>query len=171
MKINIYIVVAVAVLVCFLLGGYYYGKEQYKNGYNAGYTHALESMSVPIEVVQKPDTATVQTGVVTTVEATVKPKPTPTTPDVVITTEAPKVSASVNGKEYTFDAKSEYLQAGAKTSASISVKIPERRWTIGLGTDGRKASYMLKAPIKGAVGLWIAGSGREKIMGGVSVSF
>lgn len=169
MRNNIYIVVAVAVLLCFLLGGYYYGKDEYKKGYNAGYTYALESMSVP--VVQKPDTATVQTGVVTTVEATVKPKPTPTTPDVVITTEAPKVSASVNGKEYTFDAKSEYLQAGAKTSASISVKIPERRWTIGLGTDGRRASYMLKAPINGAVGLWIAGSGRDKIMGGLSVSF
>lgn len=168
-KIQIAVVVVLIVVDCFI--GYKYGEKQYTAGYNAGYTNALESVSIPIEV--KQDTVQVGTTIATTTETYVKPKKDASEPSVVIKTEEPKIVATVNGKKYDFEPKSEYLGTTVKTTGVINVRIPERRWTAGIGYGkDKKVHYMLKAPIgKSAVGLWISGSGKSNFAGGLSVSF
>lgn len=169
---NKYILITVIVLIAALVGGYRYGSYQRDLGYKAGWTAAIESTAPVPAVPAVPDTVQTQAAVVTQTDTVVRPKTASDTASVVIKTEAPKVAATVNGKPYTFDAQTEVLQTGVKTFGTVNIRIPERRWTIGLGTDGRRAAYMVKAPIgKSAVGLWVAGSGRDKIMGGLSVSF
>lgn len=169
---NKHILITIIVLTAVLIGGYRYGVRQYDLGYKEGWTAAIESTVVAPATPEVPDTVQTQAAVVTQTETIVRPKTANDTASVVVTTEKPVVAATVNGKPYTFDAKTEVLQTGVKTYGTVNIRIPERRWTIGLGTDGRRAAYMLKAPIgKSAVGLWVAGSGREKIMGGLSVSF
>ena len=165
-------IIAVVVLLCFLIGGYYYGENQYKKGYDAGYTACAESMSVPI-VVQKPDTVQASVGVATTTTTTVRPKTKEDTASVVVKTEAPKVVATVNGKKYDFKPQSEVLDTTVKTTGVINIRVPERRWVVGVGySKDKSVGYMLKAPIgKSAVGVWVAGSGKKNVMGGLSVSF
>lgn len=165
------IAVAVAIILLGIYGGYRYGENQYKNGYNNGYTYALESMSIPIE--KKQDTVQVGTTVSTSTSTYVKPKENPSQPSVVVKTEEPKIVAAVNGKEYKFEPKSEYLGTTVKTTGVINVRIPERRWVAGIGYgNDKKVHYMLKAPIgKSAIGAWISGSGRKNFAGGLSISF
>jgi len=169
---NKHILITIIVLTAVLIGGYRYGVRQYDLGYREGWTAAIESTAAVPAVPERPDTVQAQAAVVTHTETIVRPKTASDTASVVIKTEAPKVAATVNGKPYTFDAQTEVLQTGVKTFGTVNIKIPERRWVVGLGTDGRRAAYMVKAPIgKSAVGLWVAGSGRDKVMGGLSVSF
>lgn len=92
--------------------------------------------------------------------------------DVQVTTPPPTVTLEINGKKQEIQQKQETADMQIKTEASVKLKIPERRWSVGLGTDGHKATYFIKAPIKGAVGAWVAGGGRDnRVMGGISVSF
>ena len=169
---NKYILIGIIVLVVALVGGYQYGSYQRDLGYKAGWTAAIKSTASVPAVPERPDTVQAQTAVVTQTETVVRPKTASDKASVVITTEKPVVTATVNGKTYDFKPQTEVLQTGVKTYGTVNIRIPERRWVVGLGTDGRRAAYMLKAPIgKSAVGLWVAGSGREKVMGGLSVSF
>ena len=168
---NARILICIIVLVA-ALGGYRYGVRQYDLGYKAGWTAAVEATASVPAVPEQHDTVQAQAAVVTQTETVVRPKTTSDTASVVVKTEAPKVAATVNGKQYTFDAKTEVLQTGVKTYGTVNIRVPERRWVVGLGTDGKRAAYMVKAPIgKSAVGLWVAGSGRDKVMGGLSISF
>ena len=157
------IISIVSIIVAYTTGK----KDGYKDGYKVGYADGIK-----IET-EKPKSDTVQTvaKVETTTTTTIRPKTTADKADVIITTAPPIVKASVNGKKYEFKPQSEVLQTGVATTATLNIKVPERRWTIGLGTDGHKPAYMLKAPVKDAIGIWVAGSGRSKIMGGLSVSF
>lgn len=170
------ICIAVAIVAVVLLGLYCYKRAYdsgYKVGYDAGYTACAESMSVPIQVI-KPDTVQASVGVATTTTTTVRPKTKEDTASVVVKTEAPKVTAVVNGKKYDFTPQNQVLETGVSTSASLSIRIPERRWTAGIGYGkDKKVSYMLKAPIgkSSALGVWVAGSGKSNFMGGLSVSF
>jgi len=180
---NTKVLCSITAIVAVILIGLYGYKHAYdkgyekgnKDGYECGYAAALDIVPAP-----KPDTVQAGVAVVTKTETTVRPKTQAeianNAPSVVVTTEAPKVTASVNGKKYDFEPKTEVLQTGVKTTATISVKVPERRWKIGLGIDNDKEpAYMLTGPIKGAVGFWVAGSGihsgKHKVMGGVSISF
>jgi hypothetical protein len=165
-------IIAVVVLLCLLLCGYYYGENQYKKGYDAGYTACAESMSVPI-IVEKPDTVQASTAVATTTQTVVRPKQSTDKASVVVKTEKPTIVATVNGKKYDFKPQSEVLDTTVKTTGVINVRIPERRWVVGVGySKDKSVGYMLKAPIgKSAVGLWVAGSGKKNVMGGLSVSF
>lgn len=174
---KIWAVVIAALL--FILAFYCTYKKGYNSGYDKGFV-AGEAKAVAAYCQAKAnasdnqkesDKVAIGSSVITHTEVAIKPKQKQEDADVKIETKPPKVSVLVNDKKYDFNAKSEYLQAGVQTTAAVAIKIPERRWTVGLGTDGKKAAYMLKAPIKGAVGVWVAGSGKDKIMGGLSVSF
>ncbi len=134
----------------------------YAEGYSLGYKDANKLKPEP-----KPDTVTANTVTETKV---IYQKVPYTGADVQLTTEPPKVTVKVNGKETAVQQHTETADLAVKTETAISVKVPERRWTFGIGTDGKKPMYMLKAPIKGAVGAWVAG-GSHKVMGGVSISF
>lgn len=167
-KIEIFLIVlAIVGTIC----GYFVGKNTgYKNGYDIGYAHALES----ITQVEKPKQDTVQTAVAikTETETHVKPKTSEKQADVVVNTAPPVIHASVNGKKYDFKPKSEYLDTTVKTTGVINVKVPERKYTFGIGYGkDRKVSYMLKVPVKNAIGVWVAGSNKNNVMGGVSISF
>jgi len=169
---NKYVLITIVVLIAVLIGGYRYGVRQYDLGYREGWTAAIESTAYAPAVPERPDTVQTQAAVVTQTETVVRPKTANDKASVVITTEKPVVTATVNGKAYDFKPQTEVLQTGVKTYGTVNIRIPERRWVVGLGTDGKRAAYMVKAPIgKSAVGLWVAGSGRKKIMGGLSVSF
>lgn len=167
-KKNITIIIIVIVIS---IAMFYLGKNNgYKTGYDTGYAAALESIT-PIE---KPKSDTVQTAVAikTETETTVKPKTKQDKADVVVNTTPPVIHASVNGKKYDFKPQSEYLNTEVKTTGVINVKVPERKYTFGIGYGkDRKVSYMLKVPVKDAVGIWVAGSGKKNVMGGLSVSF
>ena len=161
----------IALAVVGIITGYYIGKQDgYKDGYKVGYAKALETVA-PIE---KPKADTVQTvaKVETKTTTTVRPKTTKDDAAVVINTTPPVVTASVNGHKYDFKPQSEVLQTGVATTATINVRIPERAWTAGIGySKDKKPAYLLKAPIKGAVGAWVAGTGKKNFMGGLSISF
>lgn len=167
-----YIVIVIVVALCILGSGYYYGTRQYKAGYDKGYVAGVESVH---NVPDKKEADTVQTVATVQTEAktVVRPKTQPTEPSVAVKVEKPTITATVNGKKYDFKPQSEVLDTTVKTTGVISVRVPERRWVAGIGYGkDKKVSYMLKAPIgKSAVGVWIAGSGKSNVMGGLSVSF
>lgn len=155
--------------------GYQCGKSDgYDIGYKKGYGEAIAVVTP--KPVNKPDVVSAGVAVQTTTTTTVRPKTqqeiVSNAPAVQINTKPPTVVASVNGNKYEFKPQSEILQTGVQTTAAINVKIPERRWSIGLGVSkNKKPAYMLKAPIKGAVGAWIAGQDKHNVMGGISISF
>lgn len=177
MKRYLYIALAVllAALACYGCFRYGHGKgyadgnrDGYNAGYNAGYHAGYEDRN-RLAVQSIPDTVTAATKTETKV---IYQKIPYTGNDVQIRTEPPKVRVEINGKAQEIVAQAETADLAVKTEASLKMQIPERRWTIGIGTDGHKATYMLKAPLKGAVGIWAAGGGRNnRICGGVSVSF
>lgn len=164
-KLALILTAIIAVITAYNTGK----NDGYKLGYKKGYGEAIEAMAPA----PKPKADTVQTTAVikTETQTTVRPKTKADKADVVIKTAPPTVTASVNGKKYEFKPQSEILETGIKTTATLNIKVPERRWTVGIGTDGHKPSYMIKAPIRNAVGIWMAGTGKDKIMGGVSISF
>lgn len=155
--------------------GYQCGKSDgYDIGYKKGYGEAIAVVTP--KPVQKTDTVSTGVAVQTTTTTSVRPKTQQeikeNAPAVQINTKPPTVVASVNGNKYEFKPQTEILQTGVQTTAAINVKIPERRWSIGLGVGkNKKPAYMLKAPIKGAVGAWIAGQDKHNVMGGISISF
>lgn len=90
--------------------------------------------------------------------------------DVKVTTPPPKVTVEVNGKKQDIVQHQETADLAVKTETAVKIKIPERKWKIGIGTDGKKPAFMVSAPVKNAVGVWVAGN-RQKVMGGISISF
>lgn len=166
------IIIMVSICFCCLLCGYVHGKERYENGYKAGYNVAYGKgySDGYADKGKLTDNSTVKTETKIVYE-----KIPYNGNDVQITTPPPTVKVSVNGKQQEVKQKTETADLQVKTDTEVKIKIPERKWKIGLGTDGKKMSYMLSTPapfVKNeAVGLWIAGTGREKIMGGVSISF
>lgn len=160
--------------LCALLAGLYIGyrfgvkrglEDGYNNGYNAGYSAGYSAGYADKGAIQESSAVKTETKI----EYIKIPY---NGNDVQVTTPPPKVTVSVNGKKQEVNQKTETADLQVKTETDVKLKIPERRWSIGIGTDGHKATYMLKAPIKGAVGAWVAGGGRDnRIMGGVSVSF
>ena len=168
--------VAVVLVVLGVVGYLLYGRG-YQSGYIAGHKDgeaaAVAAYCQAADKPSKPDTVTVQSGVATTAQVAVRPRTDKEkeSPAVQVTTEPPTVAVAVNGQKYDFKPQTEILTTGIKTTAAINVKVPERKWSVGIGTDGKKPAFMLKAPIKGAVGAWVAGSTKNKIMGGITVSF
>ena len=168
-----FIIFAVLGVILIALTCFFIGKDiGYKAGYDAGYTACAESMSVPIKV-EMPDTVQASTAVSTTTHTVVRPKTSADTASVEVKTEAPKITATVNGKKYDFNSQTQVLGTTTTTTGVINVRIPERRWVVGVGySKDKSVGYMLKAPIgKSAVGVWVAGSGKKNVMGGLSVSF
>lgn len=165
MNKTVFILIGIA--VCMLLGGYFYGKDCYKSGYKAGY-NAAYSKGYSDGYADKgklTDNSTVKT------ETKIVYQKIPYNGnDVQITTPPPTVTVSVNGKKQEVKQKTETADLSVKTETAVKIKVPERRWVFGIGTDGKKPMYMLKAPVSGAVGAWVAG-GSHKFMGGVSISF
>lgn len=173
---NKYVLITIIVLVAVLAGGYQYGvqrydmgyKEAYDLAYSKGYSDGYHDRNKLAEQ-QAKDAVTANTKTETKI---IYKKIPYTGTDVQVRTEKPVVTVEVNGKKQEVVQHSETADLAVKTETAVKVKIPERRWTFGIGTDGHKATYMLKVPVSGAVGAWVAGGGRDRrIMGGVSVSF
>ena len=167
----IFYIVTIALL---LAGGYFLIKEKcedsYKAGYDAGYSAGYSAGYADrnkLAEKQIADAVTANTKTETKIVYQTVPY---TGTDVNVTTEKPKVSVTVNGKKQEIEQHSETADLAVKTESYVAIKVPERKWTFGLGTDGHKAVYMLKAPVKNAVGVWVAGN-KEKVAGGVSISF
>ena len=139
--------------------------DGYEKGYDAGYSAGYAEANRLAEEKPKADAVTTQTKTETKI---VYQKVPYTGTDVQIRTEEPKVTVKVNGKETSVKQKTETADLAVKTETAISVKVPERRWSVGIGTDGHKAVYMLKVPIRGAVGAWASGN---RDMGGLTISF
>ena len=170
MKDKMSLIVSGIIICIILLCGYFYCEKKYdegydfghKDGYAKGYSDGYSDRN------KLADNSTVKTE--TKIEYVKIPY---NGNDVQIKTEPPKVTVEVNGKKQEIKQKQETADLAVKTESSLSIRIPERKWTFGVGTDGHGVSYMLKAPVKDAVGVWIAGTGGrdKKIMGGVSISF
>ena len=163
----------VAVLV--IIGGLYFTynkgydkgyKEAYDTAYSKGYSDGYKDRNKLAEQ-QIADSVTANTKTETKI---VYQKIPYNGNDVQVHTEKPVVTVEVNGKKQEVTQHSETADLAVKTETAVKIKVPERRWTFGIGTDGKKPMYMLKAPISGAVGAWVAG-GSHKFMGGVSISF
>ena len=162
---------AIGAIICLLiLGCYFYSEERYSAGYDIGYKDGYSKgySDGYADRNKLADNSTVKTE--TKIEYVKIPY---NGTDVQIKTEPPKVTVEVNGKKQEIKQKQETADLAVKTETEVKLKIPERKWTFGVGTDGHGVSYMLKAPVKDAVGVWIAGTGGrdKKVMGGVSISF
>lgn len=149
--------------------GYMTGYENgHKTGYDAGYSAGYSDRNKLADK-QIADAVTANTKTETRV---IYQKIPYTGSDVQVRTENPVVTVSVNGKQQEVKQHSETADLAVKTETAVKIRVPERRWKFGIGVDNRKKpAYMLSAPIKGAVGAWVAGSGRNKIMGGLTISF
>ena len=146
-------IVAVLIVLAFLMGRYTAPRPQ-----------------------ETPATATTETTA--TVEYT--PKQTAQDADIELTTPPQVVTVSVNGRKqtiekatderYTFDKnKLTYTQ---KSTTDLNITVPDstRHWSIGVGVGRNGAAGLLRFPLRGHVGGWIAGD-RRSVMGGVSVNF
>lgn len=154
------IIIFIIILIIALFIGHNYGEKKYNDGYKLGYSAGYAEKNKLVEV----------PGAVKTETKIVYEKIPYNGNDVQIKTEEPKVTVSINGKKQEVKQNVETADLAVKTETEVKLKIPERKWSVGIGTDGHKAVYMLKAPLKNAVGLWAAGN-RDKFMGGISVSF
>ena len=163
------IIAGIAVLILVPLACYYYGKIKYDDGYKTGY-NAAYSKGYSDGYADKGKLVDNGTSTVKTETKVVYQKVPYTGNDVQITTPPPTVTVSVNGKKQQIQQKTETADLAVKTETAVKIRVPERRWVFGVGTDGKKPMYLLKAPISGAVGAWVAG-GSHKFMGGVSISF
>lgn len=160
---------ALALLAGLALGHYFGKRAGYKDGhtagYNEGYSKGYSDGYADKGKLQDKPSADVQT------ETQIIYQKVPYTgSDVQLTTPPPTVTVEINGKKQELQQKQETADLQVKTEATVKLKIPERRWVVGAGTDGKRPMFMLKAPVKDAVGVWVAG-GKGKVMGGVSVSF
>lgn len=166
-----YLMPIVCVLLCVLVGytsykaGHSKGVDDgYNNGYNAGYSKGYSDGYQDRNKLADNSTVKTETQIV-------YQKVPYNGNDVQVHTEKPTVTVSVNGKKQEIQQHSETADLAVKTETAVAIKVPERRWSFGVGTDGKKPAFMLRAPVKGAVGVWVAGSTNKKIMGGVSISF
>ena len=176
-KLKLWLVPVVGVLLLLLVGftSYKVGHNKgvdagYNNGYNAGYSKGYSdgySDRNKLAEKQLADAVTANTKTETQIVYQTIPY---TGSDVQVHTDPPVVTVEVNGKKQEVVQHQETADLAVKTETQVKIKVPERRWTFGIGTDGKTATYMLKAPIKGAVGAWVAG-GKGKVMGGLSISF
>ena len=174
-KIHAYVLAIIFAIILVFGGGYYYGHTRYNAGYDAGYKKAYdigysEGYNNANALKEKEIADAVQAHSKTETKIVYQTIPYNGN-DVQVHTEKPKVTVSVNGKKQEIQQKTETADLAVKTETAIKIKIPERRWKFGIGTDGKKPAFMLSAPVTGAVGVWVAGSTNKKIMGGVSVSF
>lgn len=170
---NKHILITIIVLTAVLIGGYRYGCYQrdlgYDTGYDIGYRDGYQERNRLALLENGKGTDTVQNHTKTETKIVYEKIPYTGT-DVQVRTEKPMVTVEVNGKKQEVVQHSETADLAVKTETAVKVKVPERRWAFGVGTDGKKPMYMLKAPVSGAVGAWVAG-GSHKFMGGVSISF
>lgn len=169
---NITKILIISILV--LIAGYAFGEYRYNQGYKKGYALGYdkgysEGYQERNRLAEKEIADAVSQNVKTETKIVYEKIPYTGT-DVQVKTEPPKVSISVNGKKQEIKQKTETADLAVKTETAVAIKIPERKWSIGIGTDGHKATYFLKAPVKNAVGVWVAGN-RDKVMGGLSFSF
>lgn len=160
----------ITAIVAVVLLGLHLQKKAYDAGYKAGYdvgysdgyqnANAFKEKEIADAVAQNTKTET----------KIVYQKIPYNGNDVQIKTEKPVVTVEVNGKKQEIQQHSETADLAVKTETAVKIRIPERRWKLGVGTDGHSAAGMLSFPIKGAVGGWVAGS-KGKVMGGLSISF
>lgn len=170
---NKYVLIGIIVLVAVLIGGYRYGSYQreigYNNGYDVGYKDGYQERNRLALLEGEKAKDAVQTHTKTETKIVYQKVPYNGN-DVQIRTEKPVVTVDINGKKQQIQQKTETSDLAVKTETAVKIRVPERRWVFGVGTDGKRPMYMLKAPISGAVGAWVAG-GSHKFMGGVSISF
>ena len=167
MKDKMSFIVSGIIICIILLCGYFYCEHQYtvgydnghKDGYNKGYSDGYEDRN------KLADNSTVKTE--TKIEYVKIPY---NGNDVQIKTEPPKVTVEVNGKKQEIQQKQETADLAVKTESSLSIRIPERKWHVGIGTDGKHLAGTIKIPVKDAIGVWVSGT-KGKVMGGVSISF
>lgn len=167
---NKWIIAGIIIVLCCLLGGYFYGKEQYSKGYSKGYEIGYSEGYQNANMFKEKEIADAVQANTKTETKIVYQKIPYTGNDVQIKTEPPKVTVEVNGKKQEIQQHSETADLAVKSETAVKIKIPERRWKFGIGTDGKSVAGMLSFPIKNAVGGWVAGS-KDKIMGGISISF
>lgn len=107
-------------------------------------------------------------------------KESPDDADVQVTAPKQELIISVNGRKqkiekaegerFVFDKnKLTYTQT---SSASIDLRVPDntRHWSIGVGIGKNGTAGMVRFPLKGNVGGWIAGDKRN-VLAGISVNF
>ena len=169
-KLLIFVVIVIAVVV----GGFVYSEKRYDAGYNAGYNAAYskgysDGYADRNKLVAKEISDAVVANSKTETKIVYQTIPYNGN-DVQVHTEKPVVTVKVNGKKQEVQQHSETADLAVKTETAVKIKVPERKWSGGIGTDGKKPMYMLKAPVKDAIGVWVAG-GSHKFMGGLSVSF
>lgn len=158
-----YIVAAFAILIAFGLGFY--------QGW----------VTAPEKIVEKPAEHVV-TETVTKTDIHYVPKVTTADPDVDIKIPKQELTVYVNGQKqtirkadtekYVFDQNKLQLEQYGKASLDISIPTVDktRRWSIGIGAGKDGAAYMIRGPLKGHVGAWVAGN-KKTIMGGISFDF
>lgn len=166
--------VLIAAVIALLIGGYFYAEKRYDAGYNAGYNAAYskgysDGYADRNKLVAKEISDAVIAHSKTETKIVYQTIPYNGN-DVQVHTEKPVVTVEVNGKKQEVQQHSETADLAVKTETAVQIKVPERKWSIGIGTDGKKPMYMLKAPVKDAIGVWVAG-GKGKVMGGLSISF
>jgi len=174
MKDKMSFIVSGIIICIILLCGYFYCEHQYtvgydnghKDGYSKGYSDGYADRN---KLVAKEISDAVIANSKTETKIVYQKIPYNGN-DVQVHTEKPVVTVEVNGKKQEVQQHSETADLAVKTETAVKIKVPERKWTVGIGTDGKKPMYMLKAPVKDAVGVWVAG-GSHKFMGGLSVSF
>ena len=165
-KIVIIVIIAIALVTGCTYACYKNGYSRgYKVGYDAGYKAGYAERNALAET-KEPEVRTVTETKVVYKEVPYNGN------DVQVTTEKPKVTIAVNGKKQELKQTTATADLAVKTEAKIDLKIPERKWVVGIGTDGHDPALMLKAPLSknGAVGIWGAGT-RKKAFVGLSVSF
>ena len=170
---RLFIVFSIIALIAAAFCVYRYGKQQYQCGYDAaydvGYRDGYQERNRLALLESEKAKDAVQTHTKTETKIVYKKVPYNGN-DVQIRTEKPDVTIEINGKKQKIQQKTETADLAVKTETAVKIRVPERRWVFGIGTDGKRPMYMLKAPISGAVGAWVSG-GSRKFMGGVSVSF
>ena len=141
--------------------------EGYNDGYRIGYEDGYEERN------------SIPNSVQTVTETQVIYKEVPYTGhDVEIHTEKPVVTVAVNGKELKpIVQTTSTADLAVQTTSIVKLQVPEKRWSFGVGvSNDKKIAYMLKTPLKvgkntNNLGLWISGTGKKQVMGGVSISF
>lgn len=167
MKDKMSFIVSGIIICIILLCGYFYCEKKYDEGYDFGHKdgYAKGYSDGYADRNKLADNSTVKTE--TKIEYVKIPY---NGNDVQIKTEPPKVTVSVNGKKQEIQQKQETADLAVKTESSLSIRIPERKWHVGIGTDGKHLAGTIKIPVKDAIGVWVSGT-KGKVMGGVSISF
>ena len=131
--------------------------------------------SVPL-----PEAQEMNTEQKTVTEIRYVPKESSADADVQVTAPKQELTVSVNGKKqkiekaegerFVFDKnKLTYTQT---SSATIDLRVPDntRHWSAGIGIGKNGAAGMVRFPLKGNVGGWVAGD-RRNILAGIAVNF